>query len=171
MWLDFKEEEIIINTSEVSKKAWHLRLCDVEKLMTTISDLCRDRRLLSWGINNLPLSLHKPVCNFRDETALPEHVRSASCLDQRRLCQGASSWGEKGKPSPHFGDDDGVTKEKRNFFGYLFIWGMGSRERETVSVPGLTGLVSNTPREYGLMDNAQLSWSKQHDKDNCMIYI
>lgn len=51
--------------------------------MTTISDLCRDRRLLSWGINNLPLSLHKPVRNFRYETALPEHVRSASCLDQR----------------------------------------------------------------------------------------
>lgn len=47
MALDFKEEESVINTSEVSKKAQHLWLCDVEKLMTTISGLCRDRRLLS----------------------------------------------------------------------------------------------------------------------------
>lgn len=35
----------------------------------------------------------------------------------------------------------------------------------------VSGLVSNMPREYGLMDKVQLSWSKQHDKDNCMIYI
>lgn len=113
MGLDFKEEESIIDTSEASKKALHLWLCDVKKLMTTISRLCRDRRLLSRGINNLALSLHKPVCNFRGETALPEHIRSASCLVQRRLCQGASSWGEKGKPSPHFGDDVGVQKKHR----------------------------------------------------------
>lgn len=85
MGLNFKEEESIINTSEVSKKAWHLWLWEVEKLMTTISGLWRDRRLFSWDINNLALFLCKPVCNFRDGTALPEHVRSASCLDQRRL--------------------------------------------------------------------------------------
>lgn len=86
MGLNFKEEESIINISEVSKKARHLWLWEVEKLITTISGLRRDRRLFSWGINNLAFILHKPVCSFRDGTALPEHARSASCLDQRRLC-------------------------------------------------------------------------------------
>lgn len=102
--------------------------------MTIISGLCRDGHLLSWGINNLAVSLHKPVYNFRDETALPEHVRSASCLDQRRLCQGASSWAEKGKPSPHFGDDDGGTKEKWNFSVYLCLFGGWETGKEKQSL-------------------------------------
>lgn len=59
--LDYKEEESIISTSEPSKKAQHRWLCDVEKLMATISGLCRDGCVFSWGINNPDLSLHKPV--------------------------------------------------------------------------------------------------------------
>lgn len=56
MGLSFKEEKSIINTSQVSKKARHLWLWEVEKLMTTTSGLWRDRRLFSWSINNLALS-------------------------------------------------------------------------------------------------------------------
>lgn len=87
--LDFKKEESIISTSELSKPARHLWLRDVEKLMTNISSLCRDRRLLSWGINKLALSLHKPVYNFRGDTALSEHVRVCILLGSEEALSGS----------------------------------------------------------------------------------
>lgn len=53
----------------------------------------------------------------------------------------------------------------------LVTWGIGTRERETISVAGFSGLVSNMLRADGLTDKVQLNWWKQHDEDNCMMYI